>query len=446
MAVHHFPPRYTAGAEGRAFRTAAALHARGHDLQVVCVERNDTGPASGVAWEDDVFGGVRVRRLFFNLWTAPDPLHWEYDNPWVGEHLQTWLAAERPDVFHMISGYLLSGRALQVAQALQIPTVVTLTDFWFLCRRITMLRSDGRVSRAPINPVTCAQCLGEEQGRYRWLGRLMPRVMGAYWRHQARAIERVTTRLTFLRDTLNQVDAIISPSQFLRSVFVEAGVEPERVVFSRQGHDVPQLSPATMEKKPTSDLRVGYLGQIAELKGVHVLIEAVRRMPDARLRVWVYGDLQRFPTYTAWLKRLIASDARIELAGAYQGPEALTRVLTGLDVIVVPSLWYENSPNVILEAFAHRTPVVVSDLGGMAELVRDGDNGLRFKPGDAGSLAQQLQRLLDEPGLLPKLQAGIDPIKSVAQEMDELEAIYRQVVAGKPAPTVSPLVPSLTPS
>jgi glycosyltransferase involved in cell wall biosynthesis len=200
-----------------------------------------------------------------------------------------------------------------------------------------------------------------------------------------------------------------------------------------------------MEKKPTSDLRVGYLGQIAELKGVHVLIEAVRRMPDARLRVWVYGDLQRFPTYTARLKRLIASDARIELAGAYQGPEALTRVLAGLDVIVVPSLWYENSPNVILEAFAHGTPVVVSDLGGMAELVRDGDNGLRFKPGDAGSLAQRLQRLLDEPGLLPKLRAD-NLIKSVAQEMDELEAIYRQVVAGKPAPTVGPLVPSLTPS
>jgi glycosyltransferase involved in cell wall biosynthesis len=91
-------------------------------------------------------------------------------------------------------------------------------------------------------------------------------------------------------------------------------------------------------------------------------------------------------------------------------------------------VWYENSPNVILEAFAHHTPVVASDLGGMAELVRDGENGLLFAPGDADSLARQLRRLLDDPHLLSALRAGIGPVKSVAQEMDELEGVYQTVV------------------
>jgi glycosyltransferase involved in cell wall biosynthesis len=95
----------------------------------------------------------------------------------------------------------------------------------------------------------------------------------------------------------------------------------------------------------------------------------------------------------------------------------------------VPSLWYENSPNAILEAFAHCTPVGASNLGGMAELVRDGENGLLFAAGDADDLARQLRRWLDHPHLLPALRAGIGPVKSVAQEMDKLEEIYR-VVAG----------------
>jgi glycosyltransferase involved in cell wall biosynthesis len=159
-----------------------------------------------------------------------------------------------------------------------------------------------------------------------------------------------------------------------------------------------------------------------------VLFEAARRMPEAPLTVRAYGDTAPFPEYTARLRRLMAGDERLELVGVYHRQE-VSQVLRELDVIVVPSLWYENSPNAILEAFAHRTPVVASNLGGMAELVRDGENGLVFTPGDADDLARQLRRLLDDLSLLHALRSGIGPVKSVAQEMNELEEIYR-LVAG----------------
>ena len=229
--------------------------------------------------------------------------------------------------------------------------------------------------------------------------------------------------MTFLRQTLSQVDAIISPSQFLRSTFIEAGVKPERIIFSRQGRDFPDVTPEMLRKMPSSGLRVGYVGKIARHKGVHVLFEAARQMPGASLSVRAYGDTTSFPGYTARLRRLIAGDERLELAGVYRRQE-VSQVLREMDVIVVPSLWYENSPNAILEAFGHRTPVVASNLGGMAELVRDGENGLLFAPGDAEGLARQLRRMLDDPHVLPALRAGIGPVKSVAQEMDELEEIY----------------------
>lgn len=428
IAVHHFPPRYTSGAELRAYRTAAWLRDHGYDVYVVCVEAIDAGNGHSLTVKDDAYDGLPVRRLSFNLAAAPHPFRWAYDNPWIGGHLRGYLAELVPDLLHLISGYIMSGSTLRAAMDLRIPTVVTLTDFWFLCPRITLLRSNGQLCAPPFDPVTCARCLGEERRRYRLPGRIAPGLMNVFWRLQKTQIRNVEARMTFLRQTLNQVDAIISPSQFLRSIFIEAGVKPERIIFSRQGRDFPGLTPEMLKKTPSSGLRVGYIGQIARHKGVHVLFEAVRRMPDVPLSVRAYGDTTPFPEYTACLHRLIAGDERLELAGVYRRQE-VSRVLRELDVIVVPSLWYENSPNVILEAFAHRTPVVASNLGGMAEMVRDGENGLLFAPGDANDLARQLRRLLDDPRLLSALCAGIGPVTSVAQEMDELEEIYR-VVAG----------------
>ena len=425
IAVHHFPPRYTGGAEWRAYRTATALQARGHEVRVICVERIDMGPRDGVAWEDDTYEGVAVRRLFFNQAAVPDPFRWQYDNTWIGDHIQKLFNEAAADIFHLIGGYLISARPLQVAHKHGIPTVVTLTDFWFLCPRISMLRSDGQISTLPIDAATCARCLGEEKRRYRLPGRVAPGLMRVFWRLQKTQICKVEARLSFLRQTLNQMDIIISPSHFLRSTFIEAGVDPQRIIFSRQGRDFANLPPEASEKTSTPNLRVGYIGQIAWHKGVHVLFEAVHRMPGAPLTIRVFGDTDHFPEYTERLHRLSAGDRRIELAGVY-GRQEVGQVLRGVDVIVVPSLWYENSPNVILEAFAHDIPVIASNLGGMAELVNDGENGLLFKPGDPDSLAQQLRRLLEDPHLLPKLRAGIGPVKNLAQEIDELEEIYQR--------------------
>ena len=423
IAVHHFPPHYADGAELRAYRTASWLRDRGHDVHVICVEAVDVGDGRGLTFEDSVYDGLPVRRLSFNMAAASDPFRWSYDNPWIRAHLCAYLNELAPGLLHLISGYLMSGATPRAAMDLQIPTVVTLTDFWFLCPRTTLLRSNGQLCAPPFHAITCARCLGEERRRYRIPGRIVSPLMGTFWRRQQSRIAQVQARMWFLRETLDRVDAIVSPSQFLRDLFVQAGVSPERIVFSRQGRDFPGLTPEVLTKTLASHLRVGYMGQIAPHKGVHVLFEAVRRMPGAALTVKAYGDDACFPSYTRRLRHMIRVDERLVLAGAYEGTE-VSRILREIDVVVVPSLWYENSPNVILEAFAHRTPVIVSDLGGMAELVRDGENGLRFCPGDADSLACQLYRLLDDADLLPALRASIGLVKSVAHEMRELEEIY----------------------
>jgi glycosyltransferase involved in cell wall biosynthesis len=430
IAVHHFPPRHTGGAEWRAYRTAAALEARGHQAQVIAIERIDRGPERGVAWEDEVFEGVKVRRLYFDLKNVPDPERWEYDNIWIGEHLRQVIGEMAPDIFHLISGYLMSGRTIRVARQEDIPTVLSLTDFWFLCKRISMLRSDGSVSTLPIDPVQCARCMGEDQRRYRLPAKVVPKLMDIYWQNQKKKIDGLRNRLDFLIDTLQQVNVIISPSQFLRDTYIQAGVDPARIIFSRQGRDFPDLNPTMMNKKPSDRLRVGYIGQISWHKGVHVLFEALSKLPGAPISVKVYGEESHYPDYAAKLRRMADSDSRLDLAGTYHLSE-VSRVLQEIDVLVVPSLWYENSPNAILEAFAHKTPVITSALGGMAELVEDGKNGLLFETGSAESLASKLNLLVDEPDLLRKFSMRINPVRPVKEEMDELEEIYSSLVKHK---------------
>ncbi len=425
LAVHHFPPRFTGGAEWRAYRTAAALQARGHQVQVVCIERINQGEGAELTWEDDVYNGINVRRLSFNLASAPDPFRWEYNNPWIGTHLAGIMKQYQPDVFHLIGGYLISGRPLQIARRMGLATVVTLTDFWFLCRRISMLRSDNQICSPPLDAVTCTRCLGEEQRRYRIPGKFTSSLMQTFWQLQKKSIGKLEERQTFLTQTLNEVSAIISPSQYLRSVFVEAGFAPDRITFSRQGRDFPNLTPELLTKTPSNRLRVGYIGQLVWHKGTHLLFQAVQQLPNAPLTVRAYGNPTQFPEYVANLRQLALKDSRLELAGSYPRDQ-LAQVLRNLDVLVVPSLWGENSPNVILEAFAHHTPVIASNLGGMAELVQHEQNGLLFDLNDEASLARQLQRLITEPELLPKLRAGIKPVKSIAEEMQELETIYYQ--------------------
>jgi glycosyltransferase involved in cell wall biosynthesis len=100
-----------------------------------------------------------------------------------------------------------------------------------------------------------------------------------------------------------------------------------------------------------------------------------------------------------------------------------------MDVLVVPSRWYENGPGVIFEAFAAGIPVVATNLGGMSEFVRHERDGLLFGLEDHGGLARQLRRLVEEPGLLERLRAGIEPVKTVQENVDELEVMYGGLLA-----------------
>jgi glycosyltransferase involved in cell wall biosynthesis len=440
LLVHHFPPRPVGGAGWRAFRTARWLQRAGHEVRVVCVDSITCGDSHSLAFTDDEYEGIPTRRLCFDL---PDKhrLHpWEYRNTLIGNHLSEYLQVLKPDVVHLISGYLMSGAVIEAAKQNHVPIVASLTDFWFFCPRINLRRSDGKLCPSPDSTLRCLLCLSKERRRYRYLdaatGGLFGRLLLWAWRwpfvlrmmdltrHEAILRERQN----YLMQMLNMVDIAIAPSQFLRSFFITRGVKPTRWIFCRQGLDLASWGEIP-SKVPAPFLRVGYIGQIAKHKGVDILVKAfkcVRADNGALPRLKVYGDIGQFPDFARKLCRLAADADHITLEGVFKN-EDIAQIHAGLDVLIVPSVWYENSPNVILEAFATGTPVIASRLGGMAELVQHETNGLLFAPGDAVDLECQLQRLVDDTELLPRLRTGIVAVKGIEKEMQELVQIYREV-------------------
>jgi glycosyltransferase involved in cell wall biosynthesis len=217
-------------------------------------------------------------------------------------------------------------------------------------------------------------------------------------------------------------------------MFVRNGYPPERIAVSPYGLDYGWL-PADKQKESAPGLRVGYLGQIEPLKGVDLLVRAFRQLDAPEASLTIHGNHLRNPTYTAELGRLSSGDPRIHLAGPFKRDERAA-VLRSLDVVVTPSRWYENAPFVISEAHAMKTPVIATNLGGMAEVVRDGENGLLFDPDDENSLTDCLRRIMADPGLLARLRAGIRPPRTVADDAAGLRSLYEQLMETPVSPVV----------
>jgi glycosyltransferase involved in cell wall biosynthesis len=428
----HFPPSRIGGVEFYTKRLADHLQACGDRPEVMCAERIDATGANVSAATDAAFG-FPVHRLSFNQALRSSPATAGFRNDAVTQWTLDLIDRRRPDVVHLHSGYLLGGAVLSAARARKVPAIVTLHDFWFICPRITLLHPDGRRCSGPDSPEKCTWCLATEQRRFRLpdaasrgaIGTLAIRLLqhraaaaAAGWE---RTIADLQERRDGLRDALMQADVLLAPSQFLRGLIAETGIPAERITISRYGIDAPARKPRV--RADPSTLVLGYLGQLAPHKGVGVLIDAVRRLTGAEVRVRIYGDPASHGGYGADLMRRAGGDRRIEFCGPYRH-EHVYELLASLDTIVVPSVWYENAPFVIQEAQAAGVPVLASRLGGMRELVSDGVDGLLFEPGDAADLARQLRRLVSEPGLLDRLQPDGSSVRTEDDELRELRGHY----------------------
>lgn len=323
-------------------------------------------------------------------------------------HLTAFLEAHRPDVVHFQHTQFIGVDMVSlVRRVLPEATIVyTLHEFLPLCHnngQLVRTRSGERCTEA--SPRRCHECFPEF------------------------APQEFFLRKRFVQTHFDEVDMFLAPSRFLLERYVDWGIPRERIRFEDYGRR--RIEPLPEPPSQRAPDRIGFFGQISHFKGVNVLLRAMRILAEEGVAAhcWLHGanlELQPEPFQEEFRTLLAATEEQVTFAGRYEHRE-LSGLMRELDWIVVPSIWWENSPLVIQEAFLHRRPVICSDIGGMAEKVRHGVDGLHFRAGDPRSLAAALAEAVSNPRLARRLREGILPIFDMEEHVANVMALYDEL-------------------
>jgi len=452
-AIHDFLPRYQAGSEIYAFELCR-MQAASHHVSVLCGDYDPSRRHGQVTWR--VHKGLPVVELVNNQVCAS--FEDTYRSPIIGERIAQVLHAVQPDVVHVHNLINLSFELPAMAHARGIPVVATLHDYALVCptggQRIH--RADDFVCHV-IDTDRCARCFRESPlqahisfgkaaaatpapAMMHRAALSMRRRFPGLTAHVARAMPAVTAtrremddRLTAARRVFGEVDLFVAPSPSIAEEFERLGVEAAKIRISDYGF-VPLVRNARNGNDGTrGPLRIGYVGTLVWHKGVHVLIDAVRALPSKAYELKIFGNPDVFPGYAAEL-RASASDLPVRFMGAFDH-ERIAEVYAQIDVLVVPSLWLENSPLVIHEAFMAGVPVVGARLGGIADLVDDGRTGLLYDPASPIELRAALGGLIENPKRVHELAelARTVRVKTIAEDALEWERTYEDVLRRRAA-------------
>lgn len=447
LTTHVFLPDYSSGTEILAFNTAKELQRLGHEIEICTGFMARPGLTDTQRFDNYEYAGIKVNRFFHNaepIGEQSNIVEAEYNNLFFAHWFREYLLLFKPDMVHFFHLWLLSASAIDICRELNIPMVMTPTDFWLICPTNQLRLPDNSLCTGPNrNSINCIKhAVFSNQPLYisRIFNKLPDRTVtamvwvlnhglfsGAWFSPMVRALQQ---RAGFLRQRMNMLDRVIVPTHLMEEMLIKNGLKPEKVIFSRFGIS-PMAPPETHSQDVTGKLRVGFIGGLSEHKGAHLLISAVRLLPnDMSLELKIYGKNTDSPKYFEKLKRLANADQRIHFCGTFPNG-IIGEILAGLDVLAVPSIWYENTPLVIYSAQAAGCPVIASNLGGMAEAVEHQKNGLLFEAGNVADLASAIERLARDRKLLRQLAANAEEPKSISNYVAELQIIYDEVLKGQ---------------
>lgn len=405
--VHQYPPEYIGGVELYT-HTVAHYQARlGHTVTVVTGSSAEDG-----GHHRQVEDGVEVIALHNGVADPRGRFLATLSNDAAA--VAALIHARQPDLIHVQHLMGLPAALLGSIRAAGIPYLITLHDYWWICANAQLLtnysqtRCDG-----PIAYLNCTRCLIARSGQpYLWAAAPVP------W-------GLLVQRARLLGNWVANAGALVAPSEFVRSWYERHGAPAGRTIVVPHGVDPPDAWTPRPRAEATK-VRFLYLGGIAPQKGVHIALDAFRRVRGAA-EFHVAGDLGVDPPYAKQLQALAPPNVRF--LGRLDRV-TLWDALSAADILVTPSLWHETFCFVVHEAFAAGIPVMAARIGALQDVVRDGIDGILLPPGAPDRWATAMQALVDDPAQIKAMRGqGRRPI-SVASHMEQLEHIYAGVLAG----------------
>jgi glycosyltransferase involved in cell wall biosynthesis len=412
---HNHPEIRPGGAEAYALELHEAMRDRG-EWESIFLAR--TGPPFSTAsryHEGTLLTGVNDRdpsQYFF--YTELSDYDWLLNSTGnkatITTHFRDFLLAQQPHVVHFQHTLFIGLEAIrEVRNALPDAAIVyTLHEFLPICHRHgQLLRATDEEPCMEESPRRCNECFPDVSPQDFFM------------------------RKRFVQSQMSLVDLFIAPSEFLRDRYVDWGIPAETIRVEEYGRLPLSYAPPSVRRKKRN--RFGFFGQLSHYKGVNVVLKAAKRLVEEGVdaRIWLHGanlEIQPQEFQDEFAELLEASGDSVELVGRY-AHDQLGSLMENVDWVIVPSRWWENSPLVIQEAFMHGRPVICSDIGGMAEKVTDGVDGLHFRAGDPEDLARAIAQATDSAQLWRTLAGGISPIYPMQAHVEELLGLYGELLS-----------------
>lgn len=415
--------------------------------QVYIFSRNCDIKQKEYAITKKIIGGI-VIYLVNNTFRQCDSFKMFYENEEIDQRFAEILDEIAPDVVHIQHVVFLSMGLIRKITAKGIPIVFTLHDFWLMCPKWHILKKDlipcDRAFNSDFDR-ECLACIAEmlaikrgAKKMYLFSKGLMPASLihwlkKAYFAYERGMsdnnanIDKLKERGRVTRTLLNSVNSFIAPSEYLRNRFIQFGIPAWKIKFLRHGFNNNLF--IDTQKTKADKIRFAFIGTILPAKGLHLLIRAFNNIDIRCAELKIYGKLYSYPGYEYYLPYLkkTIKNKNIRLMGDFSHLE-IAKIFKEADVIVVPSIWSENYPLVIQEAFLSKTPVIASRIGGIPELIKDGINGLLFNPRDANDLYEKIQYVIDNTDILEKFKVSMPQVKGIEDNAKELEEIYTNLL------------------
>ncbi len=440
VTTHQFFPEFTAGTEVLTLAVARELLRRGHEVRVYTGYPSRGELEGDERFDEYDFDGIHVYRFhhaYLPMAGQSSVIELGYDNHAAADRFEKILTHFDPDIVHAFHLNRLGTGLIEKADQLGVPLFMTLTDFWLICPTAQLLLPDGKMCHGP-GPYggNCVKHLAEikQQGLPKAIARLLPvavvegvgRLLTSSFFPVNSAIAEVKAiggRLHSNIARANRLKRLVVPNSVIRDMLIRNGIDERLIVELGYGIDLVESGRNSSSERPRRLLQVGYIGTLGHHKGCHVLVEAFNRIPRGLAVLKIFGNHVDFPEYVKRLKALAGDNREVQFCGTFENSD-ISSVIASLDVLVVPSVWVENTPLVVYSAQQGRCPVVASNCLGLSDLIKDGENGLLFEPGNDSELAGQLLRLIDDPGLVSRLSANARQPKSTATYVDELLSLW----------------------
>ncbi|MFX1298624.1 MAG: glycosyltransferase family 4 protein [Promethearchaeota archaeon] len=400
--IHGYPPYYMAGSEVYTYNLCNEL-SKHVDVSIFTRIEDEFKEI----YEIDESNENKIKILRVNKPFIDYTFRSKYIDRKLAEIFEEYLLKINPDIVHI--GHLshLTLLIVDIIKKKDIPILFTLHDYWMMCIRGQLIKKNLVLCDGP-SLKKCTDCSAK------------------YFESKFKAKKEVKFCLDVLEKTNSKIDLFIAPSKFLRQKYIDYGVPEHKIIYMDYGFDLSLFK--NIEKKPSKLIRFGFLGRIIPVKGIAALIDCFNEIDHTKAELNIYGDHSISQQYL--VDR--CKNSSIHFKGPYNYKD-IGKVFSDIDVLIVPSVWYENSPLVIHEGFLANVPIITSNLGGMAELVQNHKNGLLFEPGNVDDLRKKVNQFINNPSIIKKFTEKPTPVRSIQEDAQEIMSLYNRLLNNKGA-------------